>query len=200
MYSSKGGLRELSMLAEKKDEELVKWELTKREADKLRRLLELEKEKELEEQEHAEIDTNPPFVQIYKGVGLKALQWLIKENHLASAILMFFMENMNNRNGVVCSQQLLVEEFNKSRQTIYKAIKFLDEHNFINIAKIGTANAYIINPEIAFQDKNSKKKYVSFDGTILLSKKENKELFAKHQYDNVKVLKDKKNNKKATSK
>lgn len=188
------------MLAEKKDEELVKWELTKREADKLRRLLELEKEKELEEQEHAEIDTNPPFVQIYKGVGLKALQWLIKENHLASAILMFFMENMNNRNGVVCSQQLLVEEFNKSRQTIYKAIKFLDEHNFINIAKIGTANAYIINPEIAFQDKNSKKKYVSFDGTILLSKKENKELFAKHQYDNVKVLKDKKNNKKATSK
>jgi len=182
------------MLAERKNgDEIVRWELTKEEADKVQHLLELEKKREVEEKEKLEMDQNPPFVQIYKGVGLKALQWLIKENHLASAILMFFMENMNNRNGVVCSQQLLVEEFGKSRQTIYKAIKFLDEHNFINIAKIGTANAYIINPEIAFQDKNSKKKYVSFDGTILLSKQENKELFSKQTYDNVKILKDKNN-------
>jgi len=181
------------MLVKENNEKLVKWELTKDEAAKIKRLLELEEEKEKEEKERLDIDNNPPFVQIYKGVGLKALQWLIKEHNLASAILMFFMENMNNRNGVVCSQQLLVEEFGKSRQTIYKAIKFLDEHNFINIGKIGTANAYIINPDIAFQDKHSKKKYVSFDGTVLLSKEENKELFSKQSYENVKILKDKNN-------
>lgn len=181
------------MLAKENNEKLVRWELTKDEAAKIKRLLELEEEKEKEEKERSDIDNNPPFVQIYKGVGLKALQWLIKENNLASSILMFFMENMNNRNGVVCSQQLLVEEFGKSRQTIYKAIKFLDEHNFINIGKIGTANAYIINPDIAFQDKHSKKKYVSFDGTVLLSKEENKELFSKQSYENVKILKDKNN-------
>lgn len=184
----------MAVLARKNDNEnIVRWELTKEEADRIRRLLEMSEQREKEEKERAEVDNNPPFVQIYKGIGLKALQWLISENNLASAILMFFMENMNNRNGVVCSQQLLVEEFGKSRQTIYKAIKFLDEHNFINIGKIGTANAYIINPEIAFQDKNSKKRYVSFDGTILLSKEENKELFSKQSYDNVKILKDKNN-------
>ncbi|SFD03898.1 replication protein (RepL) [Bacillus sp. OV322] len=180
------------MLARKNDDEIVHFELTREEADKVKKLLELEEKREIEEQERLEKDNNPPFVQIYKGVGLKALQWLIKENGLASAILMFFMENMNNRNGVVCSQQLLVDEFEKSRQTIYKAVKFLEKHNFINIGKIGTANAYIINPELAFQDKNSKKKYVSFDGTILLSKEENKQLFSKQTYDNVKILKDKK--------
>lgn len=180
-------------LAEKNDQDVIKWELTKEESEKILKLIELQKEKEIEEKKREEIDNNPAFVQIYKGVGLKALQWLIKENPLASAILMFFLENMNNRNGVVCSQQLLVEEFKKSRQTIYKAIKVLEKHNFVNIGKIGTANAYIINPEIAFQDKHSKKKYVSFDGTILLSKEENKELFSKQSYENFKILKDKNN-------
>ena len=98
---------------------------------------------------------------------------------------------MNNKNLVVASQQLLMEEFEKGRTTVYTAIKFLDEHNFINIAKIGTANAYILNPEIAFQDGHDKKKYVAFEGTILLSKEENKKLFEKHNYENIKVLKEK---------
>ena len=170
-------------------DETVTINLSTEDYKKFLRLIELENQKEREEQEQKEKDLNPPFVQIYKGVGLKALQWLIKENNLASAILMFFMENMNNRNAVVCSQQLLVEEFEKSRQTIYKAIKFLTDHNYINVAKIGTANVYVVNPEIAFQDKNTKKKYVSFEGTILLSKEENKELFSKQSYENVKILK-----------
>ncbi|MEH7755268.1 replication/maintenance protein RepL, partial [Bacillus toyonensis] len=118
--------------------------------------------------------------------------WLITNHHLSSNILFFFLENMNNRNVIVCSQQLLMEQFNKGRTTIHNAIKTLKEHGFISVAKIGNANAYIINPEIAFQDSRDKIKYVSFEGKILINKNENEELFKEHNFENLKVLKDEK--------
>ncbi|EOO71536.1 hypothetical protein IIC_04396 [Bacillus cereus VD021] len=79
----------------------------------------------------------------------------------------------------------------KVEQQYIKAIKYLEEHNFINVAKVGTANAYIINPEVAFQNAHNKKKYIGFNGTILLSKKENNTLFDKYNYNNIKILKEK---------
>ena len=75
--------------------------------------------------------------------------------------------------------------------TFFHILKYLEEHNFINVAKVGTANAYIINPEVAFQNAHNKKKYVGFNGTILLSKKENNTLFDKYNYNNIKVLNEK---------
>jgi len=166
-------------------------ELTGLPLSSVEKLIDLKKVEKKEVEQQKKQANNPPFVQLYKGMGLKALQWLIKDNPLASEIFVFFMNNMNNNNLVMVSQQLLTEEFGKGRTTIYKAIKHLEEHNFINVAKVGTANAYIINPEVAFQDGQHKKKYVSFNGTILLSKKENQTLFEKYDYSNVKVLKEK---------
>lgn len=175
-----------------KDDVLKIMELAGIPANSIQRLIDLRQAEEMEQAERKLETDNPPFVQLYKGVGLKAVQWLIKQNPFASQLFMFFMENMNNKNLVVASQQLLMEEFGKGRTSIYTAIKFLEKHNFINIAKIGSANAYILNPEIAFQDGHNKKKYVSFEGTILLSKEENQALFEKYKYDNLKILKDKK--------
>ena len=166
-------------------------ELTGLPLSSIEKLIDLKGAEREEIEQQKKESNNPPFVQVYKGMGLKALQWLIKDNSLASEIFVFFMDNMNNNNLVMASQQLLTEEFGKGRTTIYKAIKHLEEHNFINIAKVGTANAYIINPEVAFQDGQHKKKYVGFNGTILLSKKENQTLFKKYGYSNVKVLKEK---------
>lgn len=174
-----------------KDDLMKIIELTGLPASSLERLIDLRKAEEKEEQQRKSESDNPPFVQFYKGTGIKAIQWLIKQNPFASQLFMFFIENMNNKNLVVASQQLLMEEFEKGRTTVYRAVKFLEEHNFINVAKIGSANAYILNPEIAFQDGHHKKKFVSFEGTILLSKEENKILFEKHNYENVKILKGK---------
>jgi len=173
-----------------KDDLMQLLELTGLPVSSLEKLIDL-KEAEKKEEEHRKKEAaNPPFVQVYKGMGLKALQWLIKENQLAGEIFVFFLDNMNNNNLVMASQKLLTEEFGKGRTTIYKAITYLEKHKFINIAKVGTANAYIINPEVAFQEGHHKKKYVGFNGTILLSESENKELFKKYKHDNIKVLKD----------
>ena len=173
-----------------KDDLMQILELTGLPISSIERLIEIKEAEKKEEEQRKKETANPPFVQVYKGMGLKALQWLIKENQLAGEIFVFFLDNMNNNNLVMASQKLLTEEFGKGRTTIYKAITYLEKHNFINIAKVGTANAYIINPEVAFQEGHHKKKYVGFNGTILLSESENKELFKKYKHDNIKVLKD----------
>lgn len=164
-------------------------ELTGLPISHIQKLIDLEKA-EQEEAKRKELEKkNPPFIQLYKS-HMKEIRWLITNHHLSSNILFFFLENMNNRNIIVCSQQLLMEQFNKGRTTIHNAIKTLKEHGFISIAKIGNANAYIINPEIAFQDSRDKIKYVSFEGKILINKNENEELFKEHNFENLKVLKD----------
>lgn len=160
-------------------------ELTNDELKLLQKMRENEEQKNNEEKANSK---NPPFVQVYKGVGFKALQWLSANNPVGSSIMMFFLDNMNNNNVVMVSQNLLAETLGKGRTTVYTSIKFLDEHNFIEIAKIGTANAYIINPDIAFQDSHAKKKYINFQGNILVSENENKELFKKHKHKNIKLM------------
>lgn len=174
-----------------KDDLMKIIEMTGLPASSLERLIDLRKAEEQEAEQRKRERDNPPFVQLYKGTGTKAIQWLFTKNAFAGQLFLFFLENMNNKNLVVASQQLLIEEFGKGRTTIYRAIKFLEEHNFINVARIGSANAYILNPEIAFQDGHDKKKYVAFEGTILLSKEENKNLLEKYNYENIKVLKEK---------
>lgn len=161
-------------------------------SDELKLLQKMKEHEQQENDEEKERSKNPPFVQIYKGVGFKALQWLSSENPVGSSIMMFFLDNMNNNNVVMASQSLLAEILGKGRTTIYNSIKFLDEHNFIEIAKVGTANAYIINPDIAFQDSHAKKKYINFEGNILISESENKELFKKHKHKNIKLINDEK--------
>ena len=160
-------------------------ELTTEELKLLQKMRENEEEENKGEKSNSK---NPPFVQVYKGVGFKALQWLSAKNPVGSSIMMFFLDNMNNNNIVMVSQSLLAETLGKGRTTIYNSIKFLDEHNFIEIAKVGTANAYIINPDIAFQDSHAKKKYINFQGNILVSESENKELFKKHKHKNIKLM------------
>lgn len=152
----------------------------------------LQKMREFEEQDRKGQEKNPPFVQIYKGVGFRALQWLTVKHSTASSIMMFFMNEMNNNNVIMISQNVLAEILGKGRTTIYNGIKFLDKHNFIEIAKIGQANAYIVNPEIAFQDAHQKKKYTNFQGSIVLGESENEELFKKHSYMNLKLMDDEK--------
>ncbi len=155
---------------------------------KLQRIFELRDASKEEELAKKYEKSNPSFVQIYKGIGLKSLALLVKKKPVAGELFLFFLEQMNNKNVILASQQLLMEETGKKRTTIHTALKYLEEHNYINIAKIGSANVYIVNPQIAFQDSHDKKKYVSFEGTVLLSKEENKALFEKFDYENIKVL------------
>src|SRR5688500_17655812 len=79
-------------------------------------------------------------------------------------------------NAVICSQQLLQEALNKSRTSIYKAIKDLKESGLLSVAKVGTATLYALNEEVVWASTDSNKKFSMFQGTILVAQSENRDL------------------------
>ncbi|MDX7993604.1 Rep14-4, partial [Xenorhabdus sp. psl] len=99
------------------------------------------------------------------GVGTQALAYIISNNAVAGQLYMFFMENMDvNSNSIMVSQKVLEEYTGKTRQTVSKAVSFLEKNGLIAIGKVGTTNAYILNPEVAWATSRDKKDFVNFKG------------------------------------
>lgn len=117
---------------------------------------------------------NIDFVQFYRS-NMPEVRWLIGENPTAAKILIFFMERMDQKNVVVCSYTLLQDYFDCSRATIYRAIKVLEKNGFVGVLKIGSANAYVLNSQVAWASWNSGKRYAMMEGVVLVSHKENKD-------------------------
>ena len=106
---------------------------------------------------------------------MSEMRWLIKENGLSANILMFFMEHMDTRNAIACSYELLMDYFECSRSTVYRALNVLEKNGFVGVLKSGTSNVYIVNHELAWSSWSNGKKYARLDGVILVSHKENKD-------------------------
>ena len=136
------------------------------------------REKEKREKEQAG-NKNPPFIQLTKGIGPETLSKVSERSSTSISILMFFLENMDDYNTIMVSQKVIADTLGKTRQTISSGIKILEEENVLGIGKVGQANVYIINPNIAWQKANKQRGMVNLKGNILLGKSENEELFKK---------------------
>jgi len=120
---------------------------------------------------------NPNFVQLTKGIGPATLAQIGSRSPSALSVLMFFFENMDNYNTIMVSQNVIADELEKSRQTISKAVKILEEEKVLGVGKVGQANAYIVNQYVAWQNGHKKRNTMNLRGNILLGESENKELF-----------------------
>ncbi|MCI0768410.1 replication/maintenance protein RepL [Bacillus sp. TL12] len=137
----------------------------------------------LEAKRAKENEKNKNFIQISRGLGTKALAYIISQNAVAGQLYMFFIENMDvNSNSIMVSHKILEEVTGKSRTTIFRAVSCLEENGLIAIGKVGNTNAYILNPEVAWATSRDKKDFVNFKGNILLGRKENEELFKKFEH------------------
>ena len=143
-----------------------------------------EKQKEYEEQKK-----NSNFVMIYRD-HMPEMRWLMKKSGIASGILNFIIEHMDNKNALCCSYIVFMDYFEISKPTVTRAIKLLKESGFIDILKSGTSNVYIVNKEVAWTSWNNQKEYCQFDGNILVSKTENKDYFYRSQFDRFKELRE----------
>ncbi|EGI2115125.1 replication protein [Listeria monocytogenes] len=181
-YIKKGGI----ILSES---EKVTLELTKEELMKFQRLMELQNEEENKKAKREEEDRNSNFVQFYRD-GMPEMRWLMVNHQLASSLLFFILEHMDNRNALACSYSVFEDYFEKHKTTIYRNLKILEENGFIDILKMGTSNVYIVNNELAWTDKNSYKKFAKYDGKILVSKKENKDYEYRSQFERFKALRE----------
>lgn len=174
------------------EEGKITLELSESEFKKLQRLLEMQEENEAVEDNRKREDKNANFVQLYRD-NMPEMRWLLTNHAFASSLLFFILEHMDNRNALACSYSVFEDYFEKSRMTIYRAIKLLQENGFIDVLKMGTSNVYLVNADLAWTDSNTTKKYAKYDGKILVSKKENKDYEYRSQFDRFKTLKEREN-------
>jgi hypothetical protein len=98
----------------------------------------------------------------------------IGENPMALKVYTFLAEHCDHLNALVCSIEVMAEEFSCSGRTIMRATKWLEERRHIVIVKIGTANAYVLDPADLWKNYDQYKGYCAFHAKTLASKAQNK--------------------------
>lgn len=120
----------------------------------------------------------------YNKENYKAKVMLAREQPLANSILEFLVSEMDNTNAICISMSVLEKLFNKSRQSLSKHIKILEERQFIEIFKIGNMNAYAINAYVVFTQGDSNLWRAKFKATMYVDYDEQsnkiKAEYAKH--------------------
>jgi len=82
--------------------------------------------------------------------------------------LNYLMEKMNQTNAVMVSQKTLMKVLGAGRTSVHRTIQKLEHLQVIKIVKIGTANCYIINSDIAWKkNRESKEKFSIFNATLI---------------------------------
>lgn len=137
---------------------------------------ELENQRNYEEKDSERKKKSPykEFVQVNKAT-YKAEDWLMSKSPVAYRIFRFLANNMDGYNAVVCSYQVLQEQFDVSKETIRKSIKLLKDKQYIDIYKSGSSNVYAINKEMYWNSWGTNHKYAKFGANIILSETEQEE-------------------------
>ena len=127
--------------------------------------------------EPIEAKNNDNFMQISKE-NWRALGLLNRENHLAFNLLWWMGERINRQNALMVSIDTLCRIDGKSRQTVSNCIRYLKEHKWVQVVKIGTANAYVINSAVMWQSYGDMRGS-AFSATVIVNLSEQDNLFDK---------------------
>ena len=82
---------------------------------------------------------------------IQALKRLAISHPIAMGCLMHFVENMSRTNAYMASQKSIADQLNVSTRAVKEAVAVLESTRFIQIIKVGTANAYVVNTKVAWQ-------------------------------------------------
>ena len=114
------------------------------------------------------------FTKVYRK-GWDALAGLV-DNRAAARLYVFLADNCGHDNALVCTYEILAEELDMHERTIRRAVRDLEARGHVVVAKVGTANAYILNPEEIWKTDDESKRFCSFRTRTLVSKKHNPDL------------------------
>lgn len=112
------------------------------------------------------LSRNLDFVQVARSE-LRAIAELGSKNSLALQVLMMLAQSMNKQNAVVMSFETMQRLTNKSRSTLSRAIAVLKKDQWIQVVKIGTVNAYVLNEAVFWTDRGDKRKYATFTAQVV---------------------------------
>lgn len=136
-----------------------------------KRQIEEDEKREEEERQRQRKSPYKRWFQMNKDAW-KAEDWLMGKSPIAYRIFRFLINNMDSYNAIMCSYQVIQEQFNVSKPTITRAIKLLKENQYIDVYKSGTSNVYAINKQIAWNSWGNNFKHGKFSANIILSESE----------------------------
>ena len=103
------------------------------------------------------------FIQMNRRIDkFSSFSVAIKDNPIASRILLFMIYNADYYNEVSCTYSVLEDVFSISKATVQRAIKYLKDKNFVCTIKNGSGNTYIINPSLAWSSYGNNVNYCRF--------------------------------------
>ena len=117
---------------------------------------------------HSRSREDSDFVKLYRRF-IQQIADLGAENPTALRVLLFLVKHMDGTNAIGVPQKLISDMLHVSRQTVNVAVKYLEEHGWVQIFKLGKSNIYVINPDVVWTSYADQKVYCKFQGTLLLS-------------------------------
>ncbi|HGU3571344.1 TPA: plasmid replication initiation protein [Escherichia coli O103:H2] len=109
---------------------------------------------------------NMDFVQVSRAE-LRAIADLGAKSSLALDLLMVLAQSMDKQNAVMISFKAMQQILGRSRPTLDRAVRLLREDNWIQVVKVGTANAYVLNKSVFWSDRGDKKHLASFSAQVV---------------------------------
>lgn len=100
---------------------------------------------------------------------------LLSKNKTAMRLFFFILKHMDEKNALLASYRVFQESLQLSKASIQRGIKYLIDNHIIFIKKSGSANIYLLNPDIAWKSWGTNYKYCEFPANVLLAKSEQPE-------------------------
>ena len=110
------------------------------------------------------------FVQVTRG-HLRDLRELAKRSPASWHVFMLLTERMNRGNAIVVSQTTMAKILGYTRPTVNIAIKLLETERWLQVVKVGQANAYVLNSKVVWRDVGGKR-FAGFYAEVLVSEEE----------------------------
>lgn len=102
---------------------------------------------------------------------LKEFRRLSDQSPKALKLLFTLAEKMNRMNAIMASNATLAQIAGMSIPTVTRAIKLLKDERWIQVIRVGTANAYVINSTV-FWKSTGDLKHASFHAQIIATESE----------------------------
>lgn len=101
---------------------------------------------------------------------------LIQRHSIAASLMHRLVSQMDRRGAVIISQKTLGEMMGLHRNTISRAIKVLEQENWIETVRLGAetggVKAYLVNRRVAWADKRENQRFAVFDARVIVSANE----------------------------
>lgn len=110
------------------------------------------------------------FIQVTRGY-VGDLRRLARRAPAARQVFDLICEKMNRSNALVISQTTMASILGYTRQTISSSVALLENESWLQIIKIGTSNAYVLNSKVVWRDVGGKR-YSAFNARVYVSEEE----------------------------